>query len=119
MTGPAIAGPVIYAEAFVGIGERRYLVRFYDFRANGADRVVTRRPSLVAAAAEGAFWETLRSWSPDTDRPPSRPGLCTGTLCGWHSSARTGGSCLPSPSAPGTGSQTRTRPRTLPDTSGR
>ena len=65
----AIAGPVIYAEAFVGIGERRYLVRFYDFRANGADRVVTRRPSLVAAAAEGAFWETLRSWSPDTDRP--------------------------------------------------
>lgn len=65
----AIAGPVIYVEAFLGIGDERYLVRFYDFRVNAPDRVVTRRPSRLAAAGEAAFWETLRSWSPDTDRP--------------------------------------------------
>jgi hypothetical protein len=65
----AIAGPVIYVEAFLGIGDERYLVRFYDFRSNGPDRVVTRRPSRLAAAGEAAFWETLRSWRADTDRP--------------------------------------------------
>jgi hypothetical protein len=64
-----VAGPVIYAEVFLGIGAERYLVRFYDFRVNGPDRVVTRRPSRAAAAGEGAFWETLRSWSSDTERP--------------------------------------------------
>src|SRR5262249_37189662 len=65
----AIAGPVIYVEAFLGIGAQRYIVRFYDFRVNGADHIVTRRPSRLAAAGEAAFWETLRRWSPDTDRP--------------------------------------------------
>jgi hypothetical protein len=65
----AIAGPVIYVEAFLGIGEQRYLVRFYDFRVNSPDRVVSRRPSRAAAAGEAAFWETLRNWSSDTERP--------------------------------------------------
>jgi hypothetical protein len=65
----AIAGPVIYAEAFLGIGEQRYLVRFYDFRLNGPDRIVTRPASRPGAAGEAAFWETLRGWSPDTERP--------------------------------------------------
>ena len=65
----AIAGPVIYVEAFVGIGEQRYLVRFYDFRRDTPDRIVTRRPSRAGAAGEAAFWETLGDWSPDTERP--------------------------------------------------
>ena len=65
----AIAGPVIYVEAFLGIGEQRYLVRFYDFRLNTRDRVVTRPPSRAGAAGEAAFWETLGNWSPDTERP--------------------------------------------------
>lgn len=65
----AIAGPVIYVEAFLGIGKQRYLVRFYDFRRNDADRIVTRTASRAGAAGEAAFWETLRGWSPDTERP--------------------------------------------------
>jgi hypothetical protein len=65
----AIAGPVVYAEAFLGIGEQRYLVRFYDFRLNSPDRVVTRAASRAGAAGEAAFWETLGTWSPDTERP--------------------------------------------------
>ena len=65
----AIVGPVIYVEAFLAVGEQRYLVRFYDFRVNEPDQVVSRRPSRLAAAGEAALWETLRSWSPDTDRP--------------------------------------------------
>src|SRR5262249_43435181 len=65
----AIAGPVIYVEAFLAVGEQRYLVRFYDFRVHQPDQVGSRRPPRLAAAGEAAFWETLRSWSPDTDRP--------------------------------------------------
>jgi hypothetical protein len=65
----AIVGPVIYVEAFLGIGEQRDLVRFYDFRLNRPDRIVTRPPSQAGAAGEAAFWETLRGWSPDTERP--------------------------------------------------
>src|SRR5262249_54923417 len=65
----AIVAPVVYVEAFLGIGDQRYLVRFYDFRQNGTDRVITRTPSRVGAAADAAFWKTLEDWSPDTDRP--------------------------------------------------
>jgi hypothetical protein len=65
----AVAGPVIYVEAFLGIGEQRYLVRFYDFRRNSRDRVVSRLPSRAGAAGEAAFWQTLGNWSPDTERP--------------------------------------------------
>jgi hypothetical protein len=65
----ALAGPVIYVEAFLGIGEQHYLVRFYDFRINSPERVVSRPPSRAGAAGEAAFWETLGNWSPDTDRP--------------------------------------------------
>src|SRR5262245_35161157 len=50
----AIAGPVIYVETFLGIGEQRYLVRFYDFRLNRPDRLVTRRASRAGAAGEAA-----------------------------------------------------------------
>ena len=53
----------------MGIGEQRYLVRFYDFRRDTPDRIVTRRPSRAGAAGEAAFWETLGDWSPDTERP--------------------------------------------------
>src|SRR5262249_62294969 len=63
------AGPVIYVEPSLGIGEQRYLVRFSDSRRNGPDRIVTRPPSRAGAAGEAAFWETLRGWSPETERP--------------------------------------------------
>src|SRR5262249_10997255 len=65
----AIAGPVIYVETFLGIGEQRYLVRFYDFRLNRPDRLVTRRASRAGAAGEGAFGATPRGGRPDTERP--------------------------------------------------
>src|SRR5262249_58122805 len=43
--------------------------RLYDSRRNRRDRLVTRRASRAGAAGEAAFWETLRGWSPDTERP--------------------------------------------------
>jgi hypothetical protein len=64
-----VVGPVIYVEAFLRVAEERYLVRFYDFRRNEPDDIMTRRPSRAAAAGEAAFWTTLLDWNSDASRP--------------------------------------------------
>ncbi|HZR81367.1 MAG TPA: hypothetical protein VFD92_09765 [Candidatus Binatia bacterium] len=61
----AVAGPVGYAQAWVTLGDERFLVRFHQFSRNDARAVVARRTSRVAADGESAFWETL--WG-DADR---------------------------------------------------
>lgn len=58
-----LAGPVAFLQAWLTIGEERFLLRFHDFKRNDATRVVSRRPSGVAAAAEAAFWDTV--WGDD------------------------------------------------------
>jgi len=55
----AVTGPVIYVEAFFAVGPRHWVVRLYDFRRNDAERIVSRRPSHTAAAAEAATWDSL------------------------------------------------------------
>jgi tetratricopeptide (TPR) repeat protein len=58
-----IAGPVAYVEAWLTVGDERYLVRLQNFRRNDAEAVVSRRPSRPAAAGEAAFWDTV--WADD------------------------------------------------------
>lgn len=54
-----VVGPVGYVQAWLTVGDVRYLVRLHDFVENGAAAVVSRRPSRDAAAGEAAFWDTL------------------------------------------------------------
>ena len=54
-----VAGPVGYAELWIGIGGARLNVRFHGFRANDGTRIVTRTPSAAAADGERAFWSVL------------------------------------------------------------
>ena len=54
-----VAGPLGYAEVWIQIGGERLLGRFHSFRQNGADRIVTRKPSAAAAAGEAGFWQVL------------------------------------------------------------
>ncbi len=65
-----VRGPVAYVEAWLTIGDERYLVRFHTFRRNDPERLVTHRPSASAAAGEAAFWDTL--WA---DRPREAAAL--------------------------------------------
>jgi hypothetical protein len=50
---------VIHVEAFLTVGQERYLIRVYDFRQNDAQEVVAQRRSPAAAAGEAALWQTL------------------------------------------------------------
>jgi hypothetical protein len=58
-----VAGPLGYAEAWLGIGDERFLVRVHNFARNEAGVVSTRRPSFAAAEGEAAFWDVL--WGDD------------------------------------------------------
>lgn len=58
-----VRGPVAYLEAWLTIGGERRLVRLQDFKANGTDRIVARRPTRPAARGEAAFWDTV--WGDD------------------------------------------------------
>jgi len=58
-----IVGPVAYVEAWLTVGDERYLVRLQNFRRNDPDAIVSRRASRVAAAGEAAFWDTV--WADD------------------------------------------------------
>jgi hypothetical protein len=58
-----VRGPVAYLEAWLTIGGERRLVRLQDFKANGRDRIVARRPTKPAARGEAAFWDTV--WGDD------------------------------------------------------
>ena len=53
---PAPAG---YAEVWLSFGAQRLLGRFHVFRKNTARLMVTRKPSLLAADGEAAFWDVL------------------------------------------------------------
>jgi hypothetical protein len=63
----AVAGPLAYVEAWLMIGGERHLVRLQNFRRNDAVRVVSRRPSALAAVGEAAFWDTLWADAPRAD----------------------------------------------------
>lgn len=54
-----IVGPVAYVEAWLTVGGETHLVRLQNFRGNDERRILSRRPSRVAAAGEAAFWDTL------------------------------------------------------------
>jgi hypothetical protein len=54
-----IPGPLTYAETFLEIASRSYLIRAYDFVRNDPSRIASRAPSRVAAAGEAAFWDAL------------------------------------------------------------
>jgi hypothetical protein len=54
-----VPGPVGYAELWIEVGGARLNVRFHNFKTNGADRIVARRPSAAAAEGEAAFWRVL------------------------------------------------------------
>jgi hypothetical protein len=53
------AGPVGYAQAWFGVGDVRFHVRFHEFTKNRPDLIVSRKASARAAAAEAAFWAHL------------------------------------------------------------
>jgi len=55
----AVAGPVGYVEAWLTLGDERYLIRFHDFARNDERAILARRPAAAAAAGEAAFWATL------------------------------------------------------------
>ncbi len=69
-----VAGPVAYVEAWLTLGDERYLVRFQNFRQNDAGRILSRRPSGAASKGEAAFWDTV--WA-DQDRRDEALGLLT------------------------------------------
>ena len=54
-----VPGPIGYTELWIEVGGARLNVRLHNFRANGADRIVARKPSAAAAAGEAAFWHVL------------------------------------------------------------
>jgi hypothetical protein len=58
-----IAGPVAYVEAWLTVGDERYLVRLQNFRRNDPNTVLSRRASRLAGAGEAAFWDTV--WADD------------------------------------------------------
>ena len=62
-----VTGPLAFVEAFLTVGEERYVVRLQTFRRNDGERVVSRRPSKAAAAGEGAFWDTVWGDAPRAD----------------------------------------------------
>lgn len=66
LAGPQVLpapGPVGYALVWFEVGGARFHVRFHEFKRNEATRIVSRRPTTRAAAAEAAFWAHL--WGDD------------------------------------------------------
>jgi len=55
----ATPGPVGYLQAWLTIGDTRYLVRYHNFARNEATRMATRRTSGPAGKGEALFWQTL------------------------------------------------------------
>jgi tetratricopeptide (TPR) repeat protein len=58
-----LAGPVAFLQAWLTIGDERFLLRFHNFKRNEAARIAARRPTKPAAAGEAAFWDTV--WADD------------------------------------------------------
>jgi hypothetical protein len=58
-----VRGPVAYLETWLSVGADRRLVRLQDFKANGVDRIIARRPTKAGARGEAAFWDTV--WGDD------------------------------------------------------
>jgi hypothetical protein len=63
-----VPGPVGYAELWIEIAGTRLNVRLHNFKTNGADRIVARRPSAAAAEGEAGFWRVLHGDDHSTDR---------------------------------------------------
>ncbi len=67
LTGPGVmpaAGPVGYAQVWLGVGTARFHVRFHEFSRNRPDLIVSRKTSARGAATEAAFWAHL--WGDET-----------------------------------------------------
>jgi len=71
-TSAVPTGPVAYAQLWLAVGDTRFNARLHNFKKNGADAIVARKPSKAAAAGERAFWAILhRDWT----TPDEKAGL--------------------------------------------
>lgn len=62
LAGPKVLpapGPVGYVQAWFEVGAARFHLRFHEFKRNEGARIVSRKPSRRAAAAEAGFWAYL------------------------------------------------------------